>query len=112
MHEIVVSDTAAIMFRIVTMICTIIVTYWLIPLIKSKMGSERIAEAYKVAEIGVKAAEQIFTEPGSGALKKDDVCQFLSEWLSDHNIKMTADQIDKVIESAVYVMKQDEVKNE
>ena len=41
----------------------------------------------------------------SGASKKAAVISWVADWVKRHNIEVTAEQIDQLIESAVYAVK-------
>lgn len=57
--------------------------------------------------LAVRAAEQTITGQGQGAVKKAEVIKFVSEWLYGKGINITEDELDQLIEAAVYSMKQE-----
>ena len=79
----------------------LIITTFIIPYIKAKIGAEKLNKLLTYAAIGVKAAEQIFKETGMGVKKKEYVSKFLAE----HGFILDGDELDVVIESAVFEMK-------
>ena len=49
--------------------------------------------------------EQTLQKSGMGAEKKKRVIAFVSSWLEDKGVRISEDQLDKLIEAAVYNMK-------
>lgn len=79
---------------------SVIVTTVVVPLLKKKLGAEKIAELQIWVEIAVHAAEQIFSDTGMGKQKKEYVLEFLREKGFDVDDKA----IENAIEAAVYDM--------
>ena len=79
---------------------TVLITRFLIPLIKSKFDAEQLAKAQKYVNIAVEAAEQIYNASGLGEAKK----AYVQKWLDDCGIKLDADVLDAMIESAVHAL--------
>lgn len=79
----------------------LLVSTFLIPLIKAKHSNEEIQRAVVYATIGVQAAEQLFKETGMGAQKK----AYVEKFLADHGFTLDQDQVDVLIESAVLELK-------
>lgn len=90
-------DITNILEAVITLAIAL-VTGLVIPLLRQKLGAEKLNKVATYVQIAVEAAEQIFRESGKGAEKKAYVIQ----WLSDHNITMDSDKLDAMIESAVY----------
>lgn len=90
--------------KVVVSITAALVTVYLIPFIKSQTKTQQEAELFKVIEVAVKAAEQTINDPKSGAIKKADVVKFVTDWLTQNGIKITPEQLDRLIEAAVYSM--------
>lgn len=88
--------------KIVISVTAALVTAYLIPFIKSQTKAKEQEEILVMTEIAVKAAEQTFK---SGMVKKTIVLEYLNDWLSKRGIKITSEQLDKLIEAAVYSMK-------
>lgn len=74
-----------------------IVTGILIPYIRSKTTKEKRENIYTIVKFAVQAAEQIFLRPGEGQKKK----QFVIDYLSDRGIKLSMEDLNILIESAV-----------
>lgn len=58
----------------------------------------------------VEAAEQKVKESGQGKAKKAQVIAFVSHWLSEKNIHITEEQLDILVEAAVFVMNKEKNK--
>lgn len=77
-----------------------IVTYILVPYFKSQTTAQQQQNILFWVSLAVNAAEQIFTDPKSGPLKKSYVIKFLDQ----KGIKLTEDQLDVLIEAVVREM--------
>lgn len=75
-----------------------IITYIIVPFLKSKTTKEQRDNTVFWVQIAVNAAEQIYQGKGQGKLKKEYVLEFLNS----KGIKITIEQLDILIESAVY----------
>lgn len=85
-----------------------IITRFIIPFIKEKIGSEKLAKYEYWADLAVKAAEMLWTESGCGADKKQYVVDFLNDMFNKNKIVITEQQIEILVESAVKQMKLEE----
>ena len=77
-----------------------------IPYIKSKTTVEQQQEISAWVKIAVSAAEQIYKGVGRGEEKKE----YVLNWLAEKGIKIDADELDAMIESAVYELNEPKVK--
>ncbi|MGJ0847406.1 phage holin [Tissierella praeacuta] len=75
-----------------------IITYVIVPFLKSKTTEKQRDTAKFWVQIAVNAAEQIYKEKGKGNLKKEYVLEFLNS----KGIKITDEQLDALIEATVY----------
>lgn len=82
----------------------IIITKNVIPYIKTLIKSSDYAELFGIVEVAVKAAEQKFQAPKQGKVKKAEVYSFVSHWLEEKGIHISEDEIDRLIEAAVFSM--------
>lgn len=85
-----------------------IITRFVIPLIKEKIGAEKLAKYEYWAGLAVKAAEMLWTESGSGKTKKQYVVDFLNNMFNKNRVVITEQQIEILVESAVKQMKLEE----
>ena len=74
-----------------------IITYMVVPYLKSKTSKEQRETIMFWVSVAVSAAEQIFNERGMGAEKK----KFVVEFLVEKGIKVSLEELDVLIESAV-----------
>lgn len=86
----------------------VIITGFVVPFIKEKIGSERLAKYEYWVNTAVQAAEMLFTESGSGVEKKQYVVNFLNDMFNKNKVVITEDQLNLLIESAVKQMKMEE----
>lgn len=103
------SEFITIIFKIICMILSIVITYFVIPFIKEVTDKYKDAKLEKCIRDSVTAAEQIIKGDKKGAEKKARVLNAVTAWLNTHNITMTADEIDDMIESMVFMMNHPEV---
>lgn len=89
-----------IMGAVLTIIAALISAY-IVPFIKSKIGTEELAKLITYIDITVKCADQIFT-PEQFAEKKQYVLGLVNNFIkSKLNISLTEEDIDALIEGAV-----------
>ena len=85
-----------------------ILTGIVIPLIKEKIGNEKLAKYEEWATLAVQSAEMLFNEKGMGKAKKEYVVDFLNEMFNKNKIVITEKQIEILVEAAVKQMKLEE----
>ena len=76
-----------------------IITTYVVKYLQAKTGNENLKKYLNYAETAVRAAEAIFSEPGSGEKKKAAVEKYLAEKIGHF---FTAGEIDQLIEAAVF----------
>lgn len=96
-----------IILAVIPVLCTILTVY-IVPYIKAKIGTENLSKYEYWVNIAVKAAEMIWTETGHGADKKQYVIEFMNNMFNSKKIIITEEQINLLIESAVKNMKIEE----
>ena len=101
------NEMTFLLLKIVVAVCTALITAYVIPYLKTLKEDKRYASVIDMIELAVRAAEQTITEPGQGKLKKAEVIRFVSEWLNRNGIGIMEDELDQLIEAAVYQMKQE-----
>lgn len=103
-----------IVFKIILALIPIIgaiLTGFIIPLIKEKIGTEKLTKYEYWVSMAVNAAEKIFTEPNSGIQKKEYVVNFLNDLLNKNKIVITEEQLNVLIEAAVNELNNIKPKN-
>ena len=90
-------DITPIVTALIALLSTVI-TGFLIPLIKQKTSAENLAKLSQYAEIGVKAAEQMYR---SGEIKKEDRKSYVINFLTKHGFSLDQNEINELIESLV-----------
>lgn len=83
-----------------------IITYFIIPYIKTNMDSAKLAQYKEWATLAVKSAEMLWRETGHGEDKKTYVVNFLTDMFNSRKIAITEEQMNVLIESAVKEMKE------
>ena len=93
--------------KVVVMVAVLVITRYLVPWLKEKIGADKLATAEKWARYAVLKAQQVLWEQG-GQDKKAYVTEFLKEILIAKNIALSDEQLDVLIEAAVKQMKIEE----
>lgn len=99
------NDLTFNILKIAVTLATVFISAYLIPLLKEKLNDSKYQRLLDMVEIAVRAAEQ--TIHSEGSIKKDQVTQFVTQWMLEHGIAITQDQLDQLIECAVYNLKQE-----
>lgn len=86
----------------------LVLTYIVIPLIKEKIGNEKLTKYEEWATLAVHSAEMLFNEKGMGTTKKEYVVNFLDKMFNKNKVVLTEEQIEILVESAVKSMKLEE----
>lgn len=98
------NDTVFIIVKIVVSVIFGLVGAFLIPLLKQSKKSNEDDEIFTMIEIAVRAAEQTIKGSGQGAVKKQEVLDYVTNWLNDRGFGIKEDQLNQLIEAAVYAM--------
>lgn len=99
------NDLTFNILKIAVTLSTIFISAYLIPLLKEKLADSKYQRLLEMVEIAVRAAEQ--TIKADGSVKKDQVIEFVSFYMTQHGIDISHDQLDQLIECAVYNLKQE-----
>lgn len=89
---------------IILAICAMIGRY-LIPLLKKKVEESDYKDFINWTIDAVRMAEQTIKGAGMGTAKKEYVVDFLTQLAIDNGYSFTHQQIDTLIESAVFMLK-------
>lgn len=101
-------DNATMMIlKLVISVCAALITAYAVPYLRILKNDARYERMLDMVALAVRAAEQTITGQGQGAVKKAEVIKFVSEWLYGKGINITEDELDQLIEAAVYSMKQE-----
>lgn len=95
-----------IILKTVVSVCAALITVYLVPYIKTLRNDSRYAQVAEVVDVAVRAAEQTIKGIGQGANKKEVVLTFVNRWMDEHGIYMESDQLNQLIECAVWQIKQ------
>lgn len=96
-----------LLFNIIKLLVIIVITVFMrygIPLVKQIIENSKLSGVMKWVGVAVDAAEQTIKASGAGVEKKAIVTEFLKEMLTAKNISISDDQLDKLIEAAVFAM--------
>lgn len=93
--------------KVVVMVAVLVITRYLVPWLKEKIGADKLAAAEKWTRYAVLKAQQVLWEK-DGQDRKAYVTEFLKEILIAKNIAISDEQLDVLIEAAVKQMKIEE----
>ena len=97
-----------LLFKVIELLLILIITAVMrygIPFVKQKMETEKLKDLMQWVDKAVDAAEQTLKD-NPGKEKKAIVTEFVREILRAKNISITDEQMDTLIEAAVFAMKQ------
>ena len=95
------------LLKIVISICAAIITVYAVPYLKTLKEDRRYAQILDMVDVAVRAAEQTIKGSGKGMEKKKEVENIIYAWLLEKGIEITPEQINQLIECAVYQLKQE-----
>lgn len=90
----------------------LIVSGFVLPYIKQCIGAEKYNLIISYVEKAVNSAEQIFGGEGTGQQKKDYVIHIMQNVIEKIGYKLTEEQLNMLIESAVKAMNDAKIINE
>ncbi len=93
--------------KLIVMVAVLVITRYLIPWLKERIGAEKLVVAEKWVRYAVLKAQQVLWEK-NGQDRKAYVTEFLKEILTAKNIALSDEQLDVLIEAAVKQMKIEE----
>ena len=95
------NDITFLILKIVVSVCAALMTAYVIPYLKRQMETETGSAVLDFIDVAVRAAEQTLE---GGKVKKEWVVAFVTDWLNQNGVKISEEQLDKLIEAAVYSM--------
>lgn len=98
------NDLTFHLLKIVISVCSALIAYYLIPILKNKLKDDKYAKLLEMIDIAVRAAEQTTKGLKMGPVKKEEVMTFMTEWANNVGISITQDQLSQLIEAAVFEM--------
>ena len=95
-------EMTLLILKCVLTIAVALITAYLVPFIKARTSTETQDSVNRAVRIAVQAAEQTLK---GGSVKKEEVMDYVTRWLSLRGIKMERDDIDRLVEAVVYAVK-------
>lgn len=96
------------LLKIVISVCAALITAYVVPYLKTLKDDKRYAQLLEMIGVAVRAAEQTIKGAGKGVEKKKEVENIIYAWLIEKGIEITPEQINQLIECAVYQLKQEQ----
>ena len=97
------NDLTFIILKIVVTVISILISMCVIPYIQDKRKDAKYNLIFSCIDMAVRAAEQTIGA-GNGHVKKEEVINFVNTWMAEHGISITEEQLDILIEAAVFNM--------
>ena len=94
------------LLKIVVSVCASLITVFAIPYLRRLTQNEKTSGICEAIQVAVSAAEQTITGSGKGKDKKEMALQYVTEWMNKHGVKISPEQLDGLIEAAVYGLNQ------
>lgn len=97
-----------VMFTIleaITILCIMLAMRYVLPFLRVKLQSIMDEELWKAICKEVKSVEQTIKGSKLGAVRKDEVIARVTAWAISKGIPITQKQLENLIETAVWVMK-------
>lgn len=98
------NDMVLEILRIVVMLAVLVLTRYIVPWIKAKIGAEQMEEIRTWVNTAVLMAQQVYAAK-PGPERKAIVVEIIRGMLIKKNIDISAEQLDMMIEAAVKAMK-------
>lgn len=98
------NEMTFIMVRLVVIILAVVITRYIIPVLKQAAADKDGEQIAEIIGIAVQAAQQTIVDNKE---KKAYVLDQVSKWLTDTGLSIDPKQLDMLIEAAVYAMKQE-----
>lgn len=95
--------------KAVVLLVIVLLTRYAVPWIRQQTESTRYDWLIHWAELAVRSAEQTILGNKAGAKKKAIVTKFLKEQLQQKNISLSDEQLNTLIEAAVYELNKEQV---
>ena len=99
------NDLSFKILEVVVSVATALISVYVIPLLKEKLKDAKYQDLVEIVEVAVRAAEQTIKGEKMGAVKKDEVIDFVTWWAAVHGVNITDEQLDRLIECIVYNLK-------
>lgn len=90
------NDTVFKILQLVIMVCSFLISAFLIPWLKNKLGADKVALIEQWVNKAVLSAQQTMWNY-TGEDRKKTVVDFVQKMCEKHNIKITDEQIDVLI---------------
>ena len=103
------NDVLFEILKAVTVLVIVLLTRYAVPWIKQQVENTKYAWIIQCTELAVRSAEQTILGSKTGPEKKAIVTKFLKEQLQQKNISISDEQLNTLIEAAVYELKKEQV---
>lgn len=104
------NDLVMEILKVIVMLAVLLVTRYLVPWIRAKIGAEELEQVKTWVNAAVLMAQQVYTAK-PGPERKAIVVDMIRKMLLKKNIDISEEQLDMLIEAAVKAMKMQGAQN-
>ena len=90
--------------KITISVAAALLTVFVIPLLKEKLEDVKYKKLVDKVKVAIRAAEQTIKGSGQGHIKKNEVLTYMTAWMLRKGIIITDDELNQLIEAAVFAM--------
>lgn len=105
------NDVMFTILKAIISIATLLAMRYVLPYLRIKLQGKIDEELWKAILKEVKSVEQTITGSGQGFVKKEEVLVRVTAWANKHGISITQEQLSQLIESAVWIMNNEDKVN-
>lgn len=106
------NDLMFTVLQTIVAISMILIMRYVLPYLKIKLQSVIDAAVWDAIVKEVKSVEQTIVGSGQGVAKKEEVLIRITGWANSHGINITQNQISQLIETAVWIMNNEDKDKE
>ena len=86
---------------------SLVIGYFVIPYLKAKIYNTKYEQLLIEVDNVVRSLQQVMdVDKANNVFKREHAVEYITRYINDHNIKITSEQIEILIEAAVYSMKE------
>lgn len=105
------NDIVFMILQVVVAISMVLLMRYILPYLKYKVVGIIDEKVWDIVIKEVKSVEQSIAGSGMGKVKKEQVILRVTSWANQHGITITQDQISQLIETAVWIMNNEDKIN-
>lgn len=105
------NDIVFAILQMVVIISTVLTMRYLLPYLRYKLNNIIDMTVWDAIVKAVKSVEESIKGSGMGQIKKEEVIVRVSNWTISHGLNITREQLSQLIDTAVWIMKNEDKTN-